>query len=96
MRLLPDTHTHTTPGSLILSGLPMCRMCCPTVFPFTRDVTRRLLSQWPPLNSSLPSWDATNSPAVTSTPGAKGPERERWVLGEEGEKEEERTEGLRA
>ncbi|TNN27288.1 hypothetical protein EYF80_062567 [Liparis tanakae] len=62
-------------------GLPMCRMCCPTVLPFTRDVTRRLLSQWPPLNSSLPSWDATNSPAVTSTPGAKGPESERWVLG---------------
>ena len=66
--------------------LPMCRMCCPTVLPFTREVTRRLLSQWPPLKSSLPSWETTKSPAVTSTPGAKGPERKRWVLGEEGER----------
>ncbi len=61
----------------------MCRMCCPTVLPFTSEVTRRLLSQWPPLKSNLPSWETTNSPAVTSTPGAKGPDRKRWVLGEE-------------
>lgn len=62
--------------------LPMCLMCCPTLFPLTREVTRRLLSQWPPLKSNLPSWETTNSPAVTSTPGAKGPDRKRWVLGE--------------
>lgn len=58
----------------------MCLTCCPTVLPFTSEVTRRLLSQWPPLNSSLPSWDTTKRLAVTSTPGAKGPDRKRWVL----------------
>ncbi len=62
----------------------MCRMCCPTVLPLTSEVTRRLLSQWPPLKSNFPSWETTNSPAVTSTPGAKGPDRKRWVLGEDG------------
>lgn len=59
---------------------PMCLTCCPTVLPLTSEVTRRLLSQWPPLNSSLPSWETTKRLAVTSTPGAKGPDRKRWVL----------------
>lgn len=66
--------------------LPMCLMCWPTVFPFTREVTRRLLSQWPPLKSNLPSWETTNNPVVTSTPGAKGPDRKRWVLRKDGDK----------
>lgn len=60
---------------------PMCLMCCPTVLPLTNEVTRTLLSQWPALKSNLPSCETTNSPAVTSTPGAKGPDRRRWVLG---------------
>lgn len=72
------------------SGLPcsspMCLTCCPTALPFTSEVTRRLLSQWPPLNSSLPSCETTKRLAVTSTPGANGPDRKRWVL--EGRKEE--------
>lgn len=67
-------------------SLPMCLMCCPTTFPLTREVTRRLLSQWPPLKSNLPSWETTNSPAVTSTPGAKGLDKKRWVLNEDNEK----------
>lgn len=60
----------------------MCRMCCATVLPLTSDVTRMLLSQCPPLKSSFPSWETTNSPGDTSTPGAKGPDRKRWVLTE--------------
>lgn len=78
----------------------MCLTCCPTVLPLTSDVTRRLLSQWPPLNSSLPSWETTKRLAVTSTPGAKGPDRKRWVLelgssgmGEESYKKLQDTEG---
>ncbi len=81
--------------------LPMWRMCCPTVLPFTSDVTLRLLSQWPPLKSNFPSWDTTNRWAVTSTTGENGPARNLWVLhtrereraGEwerEGEREKER------
>lgn len=64
----------------------MCLMCSPTVFPLTKEVTRRLLSQWPPLKSNFPSWETTNNAAVTSTPGAKGLDRKRWVLHEDGEK----------
>lgn len=64
--------------------LPMCLMCSPTVLPFTKEVTRRLLSQWPPLKSSFPSWETTNKAAVMSTPGAKGLDRNRWVLQEDG------------
>lgn len=60
--------------------LPMWRMCCPTVLPFTSDVTLRLLSQWPPLKSNFPSWDTTNRWAVTSTTGENGPARNLWVL----------------
>lgn len=62
--------------------LPMWRMCCPTVLPFTSDVTLKLLSQWPPLKSSFPSWDTTNSWAETSTPGENGPAMNLWVLRE--------------
>ncbi len=73
--------------------LPMWRMCCPTVLPFTSDVTLRLLSQWPPLKSNFPSWDTTNRWAVTSTTGENGPARNLWVLERERESGRERERG---
>lgn len=60
--------------------VPMCRVMCPTTFPLPREVTRRLLSQCPPLKSSFPSGDTASVREHRSAPGAKGPCRKRWVL----------------
>lgn len=59
---------------------PMCRQILPTNFPLASWVTRRLQSQCPPLNSSRPSLDTTNTLVLISTPGEKGPLKKRWVL----------------
>ena len=58
----------------------MCRVICPTTFPLASEVTRRLLSQCPPLKSSFPSGDTASVREQRSAPGAKGPCRKRWVL----------------
>lgn len=58
----------------------MCRVMCPTTFPLASEVTRRLLSQCPPLKSSFPSGDTASVREQRSAPGAKGPCRNRWVL----------------
>lgn len=58
----------------------MCRVMCPTTFPLASKVTRRLLSQCPPLKSSFPSGDTASVREQRSAPGAKGPCRKRWVL----------------
>lgn len=58
----------------------MCRVMCPTTFPLASEVTRRLLSQCPPLKSSFPSGDTASVLEQRSAPGAKGPCRKRWVL----------------
>lgn len=62
--------------------VPMCRVMCPTIFPLANEVTRRLLSQCPPLKSSFPSGDTASVREQRSVPGAKGPCRKRWVLAE--------------
>lgn len=63
----------------------MCRVMCPTTLPLASEVTRRLLSQCPPLKSSFPSGDTASVRELRSAPGAKGPCRKRWVLrGERG------------
>lgn len=53
---------------------------CPMTFPLPSEVTRRLLSQCPPLKSSFPSGDTARVREHRSAPGAKGPCRKRWVL----------------
>lgn len=58
----------------------MCLVMCPTTFPLASEVTRRLLSQCPPLKSSFPSGDTASVREQRSAPGAKGPCRKRWVL----------------
>lgn len=58
----------------------MCRVMWPTTLPLAREVTRRLLSQCPPLKSSFPSGDTASVRELSSAPGAKGPCRNRWVL----------------
>lgn len=58
----------------------MCRVMCPTTLPLASEVTRRLLSQCPPLKSSFPSGDTASVRELRSAPGAKGPCRKRWVL----------------
>lgn len=72
----PRSPWHAEEGDTV----PMCRVMCPMTFPLPREVTRRLLSQCPPLKSSFPSGDTANVREHRSAPGAKGPCRKRWVL----------------
>lgn len=56
-----------------------CRAKWATNFPLML-VTRRLLSQCPPLKRSLESWVTTNKDEVTLMPGANGPPMHFFVL----------------
>lgn len=58
----------------------MCLQIRPTSLPFPNWVTRRLQSQCPPLNSSLPSLDTTSTRALISTPVENGPFKNRCIL----------------
>lgn len=87
--LLPSLPVLPPCPPIILRSSPMCRQILPTSLPFPSWVTRRLQSQCPPLNSRRPSLDTTNTWVLRSTPGAKRPLRNRWVLQEGGERRAE-------
>ena len=64
-------------------GSPVCRTMCATVFPLAMLYTRRLLSQCPPVNTSLASCDTVNNFGVIFNFGAKGPASLFFVLCQE-------------
>jgi hypothetical protein len=75
-----DTASSSARNMTLCCHLPKCLLTDATVLFLARLYTRRLLSQYPPLNRNLASCDTTNKWLLSGRLGWKGPDSFLLVL----------------